>query len=708
MNQIPQWHPKLNVYRHENDGLLLLSELNSLLLREEQFPGMSLIDGQLTEEQISQKLATPYQGTLFFYQLSQLKKSGLIVEHDAQLPQYSNQSAPAATTLTHFGRQIIVSLSAAKPEFLAQWCSWLSEFSLMRNTIMFLLVDDMLDERIADIVTDAHNNRQYCCVLKVTGERLMIGPLTSKKRPLQWRQFQCQLRENQPLRMTAENLFPQQNNVLPFSLDQLPSEDNRLQLKQVLDKQFSAAKQQLALLTLNTNEVEFHDILDYEAEPVSFAEQADTPIDLRQCLSVFDHDGGSRSVRPELTLTRLSKLVSPITGIATHLEVLEGDEQDPINIYRTSFFKTPSKIQAQHIGNDSFVQVCLGKGVAHKQSQVSALCETIERYSAHFRGEEPSISAAPPQLEARYYDYQQLTPYSDEQYSRFADPQHPDSKIKQAAQKYDGSLIQWYPCWSLTRKDKVYVPLSTCFSNVPFEDEKFGRWHSNGCAAGNTLEEAILQALLELIERDAAAIWWYNQTPRPAFDMSRIPSDNLEKLSQSLERTHDFWILDITTDIAVPAMVAIGKAHADGGYIIGLGCHVVPEMAAQRALTELCQLIPIRNQNAAPFDFDAIVDGPYLHPCKKSTTVSIADKGHDIKQDILTVVHQLGMLGHETLVFNYSRSHLPIKTAKVFVPGLCHIWPQLDNQRLYQAPLRLGWLDEPKTEQTINPQALYI
>ena len=72
------------------------------------------------------------------------------------------------------------------------------------------------------------------------------------------------------------------------------------------------------------------------------------------------------------------------------------------------------------------------------------------------------------------------------------------------------------------------------------------------------------------------------------------------------------------------------------------------------------------------------------------------------------VVERLKVLNFETLVVNYSRDPLPIKAAKVFVPGLCHIWPQLANNRLYQLPLDLGWLDKANTEQTINPQALYI
>ena len=45
---------------------------------------------------------------------------------------------------------------------------------------------------------------------------------------------------------------------------------------------------------------------------------------------------------------------------------------------------------------------------------------------------------------------------------------------------------------------------------------------SNGCAAGNTLEEAIVQGFLELVERDAYAIWWYNRLQRAEVDLEPV------------------------------------------------------------------------------------------------------------------------------------------------------------------------------------------
>ena len=40
--------------------------------------------------------------------------------------------------------------------------------------------------------------------------------------------------------------------------------------------------------------------------------------------------------------------------------------------------------------------------------------------------------------------------------------------------------------------------------------------------------------------------------------------------------------------------------------------------------------------------------------------------------------------------------------------GLCHIWPELGNQRLYRVPVTMGWRDTPLQEAELNPQALYV
>ena len=59
---------------------------------------------------------------------------------------------------------------------------------------------------------------------------------------------------------------------------------------------------------------------------------------------------------------------------------------------------------------------------------------------------------------------------------------------------------------------------------------------SNGCAAGNTLEEAIVQGFLELVERDAYAIWWYNRLQRAEVDLDQFDDSYIRDLQSPARR----------------------------------------------------------------------------------------------------------------------------------------------------------------------------
>ena len=81
---------------------------------------------------------------------------------------------------------------------------------------------------------------------------------------------------------------------------------------------------------------------------------------------------------------------------------------------------------------------------------------------------------------------------------------------------------------------------------------------SNGCAAGNTVEEAIVQGFLELVERDAYAIWWYNKVQRPEVDLDRFDNSYVHDLRNQLtEAGKRVWVLDITSDLGIPTFVAV-------------------------------------------------------------------------------------------------------------------------------------------------------
>jgi ribosomal protein S12 methylthiotransferase accessory factor len=57
----------------------------------------------------------------------------------------------------------------------------------------------------------------------------------------------------------------------------------------------------------------------------------------------------------------------------------------------------------------------------------------------------------------------------------------------------------------------------------------------------------------------------------------------------------------------------------------------------------------------------------------------------------------------ELLVLDQTRPEIGLPVVKVIVPGLRHFRPRLAPGRLYDVPLRLGWIGQPLTEDQLNP-----
>jgi oxazoline/thiazoline synthase len=736
VNHVLHWHPKFNVFNLANQDLLLISETDSFNLPNRQFPSLNLIDGQKTLSQILMALnLSAEQSYGLLRNIRMLVNEGILLEENqGQTGQpehcgcYLNQTRQTGQVVARQGDFCLINASLAAETRLAAWKTVFAgviQCLPAQTGLCLILLDSFLDVTLPAMLDDKAGEGQHLCLIRVVEQKiwlLHVPPTADMATYLT--ALQKRLLDNAPAHGLAKKLFPDDNRCIPFLAEHalaLPDvEKISAQVSDIIRAQVSSNEASLRIWDSVSGAVELHPIVLAQADDQAFARQIQAPLRLNPCPQAFHADGGSRSIAPAQTLEKLQPFISPITGVITHLHMLKGTEQHSIKIFSSAFFKTPAvkaNTDLAALAETGFVQRCLGKGVSAQQSQASALCEAIERYSALYQGDEPGMVARASDLKSRYCDFQQLVPYSASQYQRFADPNHPDARQKQAAQRYEDQAIHWVSAWSLSGNEAVWLPLSSCFSNIPFEDDRFGRWHSNGCAAGNTLEEAILQGLFELIERDATAIWWYNRIRRPAFDMSLIPAEHMRLLDATLSPEHEYWVLDLTNDIGVPVMAAIGRHKHSAAISFGFGCHVQAELAAQRALTELCQLIPIRDQGSAQFDFNAIQAQDYLLPSGlatasatgvASTPCTPIAPGSDIKATIEALVARLHALGLETIALNYSRQPLPIKTAKVWVPGLAHIWPQYANCRLYQVPLTMGWLAEANTEAGLNPQALFI
>jgi ribosomal protein S12 methylthiotransferase accessory factor len=80
----------------------------------------------------------------------------------------------------------------------------------------------------------------------------------------------------------------------------------------------------------------------------------------------------------------------------------------------------------------------------------------------------------------------------------------------------------------------------------------------------------------------------------------------------------------------------------------------------------------------------------------------------DLTEDVRACQALVERAGMEMLVLDQTRPEVGLPVAKVIVPGLRHFWARFAPGRLYDVPVRLGWLPEPLAEDELNPVAMFL
>jgi ribosomal protein S12 methylthiotransferase accessory factor len=441
--------------------------------------------------------------------------------------------------------------------------------------------------------------------------------------------------------------------------------------------------------------------------------RAPVPIKPASGTKLIMTSGGYRSVSSRATVARFRKHVSPLTGVVSRLERLEADLPLNTNYYASHNFSgaadSVDELRASRSSGS------YGKGSTAEQGEASALMEAIERYSGIFQGDEIRVSR-------RFTDFAPGDAILPNDVLLFSDAQYKAAQLPPIAGSDDATPppvlfdpaaeIEWSPAWSLRDERFKYLPTSLVYF---FYRGGSGVNHfhadSNGCAAGNTLEEAIVQGFLELVERDTYAIWWYNRLHRPQVDLSQFGDSYIRDLQvQFAETGRRVWLLDLTNDLGIPSYVALSHATEGSQEIIefGSGSHFDARIAALRSLTELNQFLSLglsagRNEGVTPL---RLHEHPYLapngdppvRPDFSSTFGSL-----DTREQVLACVRLAERHGLDFLVLDQTRPDIGVPVARVIVPGLRHFYRRFAPGRLYDVPVKLGWREGPLPESDVNP-----
>ncbi|MEU7040277.1 TOMM precursor leader peptide-binding protein [Streptomyces varsoviensis] len=465
-------------------------------------------------------------------------------------------------------------------------------------------------------------------------------------------------------------------------------------------------------------------------DPGLMAEQAERPVRFASRRKAADGGSGHRSRTPQEVLAAYGHLISPVTGVVKEIRRIP---RGPA--FLNSFVAGSNTAAGGHSMEALRAGLrCAngGKGATALHAEVSALCEALERHSGHFHGDERVIRGTLRAMgeAAVHPDACQL--YDPRQFAGRADWNAAHGLFQQVPEAFDERAeVDWTPVWSVTEGRRRLLPTAMLYYNTPADmaGSRFFRADSNGAAAGASLEDAVLQGFLELVERDAVALWWYNRGTLPGIDLAGDDDPwtaEFRAVHRSLNR--ETWALDLTSDLGIPVVAAFSRRtdKAAEDITFGFGAHFDPRIALRRALTEVNQLLPAvveARADGTGYTCDDPValrwwtrattqNQPYLRPAAHAPARRAADLPYthreDLAQDLDHVRRLCDRHGLNLLVLDQTRPDIGLPVVKVVVPGLRHFWARFAPGRLFDVPVALGRRAEPVPYGQLNPVPLFV
>jgi ribosomal protein S12 methylthiotransferase accessory factor len=745
-------HPALKAHLRAGivpgEGVVLVSEEGSWTLQGALFEQViPLLDGTRTPEEIAAGMATARPAEVY-YVLEFLEKKGHLADRvpglagpDEAFWASLGLDPGIAWAALRSGR---VRIRSAGSVDLAPLTRALAEAGLEGTggepSLELAVTDDYLRGELLGWATAAREANIPWMVFRPHGREFWIGPLFPARGPdaaappACFSCLQHRLRRNQQVQefLRSRNGWPE---PLPTAVAALPAAVGAacgLAAVEIAKFMAGAAHNlEGRVLSMDTRTwvSRSHSLVRYPACPVCGDPPRPRPGPVRLISrQAFPSEGsGHRATTAQATWEKYDHLVSPIAGIVSMVEpppgtggvfqVCVGGANGAIPVDSLAGFKT------------SFRHRSAGKGPTLVQARASALAESLERYSTEFTGSEFRILGSCRELGASAIHPNAVMGFSERQYRERAAWNARGSRFNSVPEPLDPDRpIPWTPVWSLTGEREKLLPTQFLYfpgpTVSPEPKPRCCRACSNGNAAGNNLEEAVLQGFLELVERDATAIWWYNRLRKPGVDLPSFGLPYLTDLAlhyDSLDR--ELWALDLTHDLGIPAFAALScRKETRGQVLFGLGCSLDPAVALLRAFAELNQFIsgmgpgaetPLGDEETLRWLRTATLENqPYLAPDPGVPPRRLEDFANAASGDLLADIHfcraRVEAKGMEMLVLDLTRADAGMPVVKVIVPGLRHFWARFAPGRLYDVPVAMGWLERPLEEADLNPNPIFV
>ncbi len=297
------------------------------------------------------------------------------------------------------------------------------------------------------------------------------------------------------------------------------------------------------------------------------------------------------------------------------------------------------------------LQTAYGRGFDLDSARASYAMEIVERHSA-FAGVSKGalVGYRKPHalIRARYTELK----------GGEAEPLSPNRLLLEAP--YENESIHWIPGEMQsdrgTRNVLLPVQALVLFSNLD-EVKLFSGRGSTGLAAGNTMEEAKVAALLEMVERYSEGVMPFEL--KQCFTLEAQDEGLSGLLEDYVQRGIQVQFQDITTPMGVPCCKCFVR-HLSGTIAKGTGAHLNARRAIVSALTE------------TPFPFPSGgPSGPGYTGLIRVPFENLPDYGSGSAAEDLALLETLFIRNGFTPIYvDLTRPHLGFPVVRVIVPGM--------------------------------------
>ncbi|WLE97029.1 MAG: YcaO-like family protein [Candidatus Electrothrix communis] len=380
-------------------------------------------------------------------------------------------------------------------------------------------------------------------------------------------------------------------------------------------------------------------------------------IRLHSCLKEYTYDQ-DKACSPEQTVERFQKRLK-----ATGLDILKEVKRiDTGRLDIPVFFSVCGKDALATIGTKKQ----MGKGSTPEQSRASACMELAERFSffSFLKNRENFIIGDYPTMEEAGYP---VLPISALLQSVHDEERSPE----ELEQLLIGLPLRWTWARNITKDEDVLVPFSWFYAINEF----------NGPCAGNTIEEAVLQGISEVVERHVCAVVALKKIRTPTID----PSSVIDPVARTLVEkfSHNgitLQINDFSLDTGIPTVAALAWDPATfpekSELVYTAGTTPGADKALIRALTEVAQLAGdfesgsnyVASGLPKPLSLDEV---DYLFTPEQTLSIDQLPQidSEDMLQELDNCLEALQKINMEVLMVNTIHPDLQIPAAYTIIPG---------------------------------------